>query len=58
MYFTSNDYMGYIQSKNPYCIKDGIPMILFQRGNEKHFVCGHCGVCSSCQLTLRRERLG
>jgi len=54
MYFTSIDYMGYIQSKNPYCIKDGIPMILFQRGNQKHFVCGHCGVCSICQVTKKK----
>lgn len=30
--FTSNDYMEYVQPENPHCIKDGIPMILFQRG--------------------------
>lgn len=53
MNFTSTDYMEYVQVENPCCIKDGIPMILFQRGNESHFVCGHCGVCTICQTTLR-----
>jgi len=47
--------MQVVKPKNPYCIKDGIPMILFQRGNESHFVCGHCGVCSMCQLISWRN---
>lgn len=55
MNFTSVNYMEYIQPENPYCIKDGIPMILFQKGNQKHFVCSHCGVCSMCQQTLREN---
>lgn len=44
--------MNYIDNSNPYCIKDGIPMILFERGNHRCFLCGHCGG----HVTLRGKK--
>jgi len=42
------NYMKYVTPESPYCIQDGIPMVLFTKGNERHFLCGHCGICTEC----------
>lgn len=47
------DYMSFVTPESPYCIKDGIPMVLFERGNTSNYLCGHCG-----QVTERRNKLG
>jgi len=42
--FSAEDYMSFVTSESPYCIEDGVPMVLFERGNNRGFMCGHCGL--------------
>lgn len=42
--YSAQDYMSFVTIESPYCIKDGIPMVLFERGIVKGYLCGHCGV--------------